>query len=117
VDLLEDLAAEVYGGRDVIDVLYRDDPIRVRRHERGYILSMRLPFVSRDDMDIHRRGEELLIRVGSYKRNLILPATLQRLEVRGANFVGDRLEIAFGHDEDDERAAPTGGRRRGRKRG
>ncbi|HEY3264701.1 MAG TPA: TRC40/GET3/ArsA family transport-energizing ATPase, partial [Actinomycetota bacterium] len=117
VDLLEDLAAEVYGGRDVIDVLYRDDPIRVRRHERGYILSMRLPFVSRDDMDIHRRGEELLIRVGSYKRNLILPATLQRLEVRGANFIGDRLEIAFGHDEDDERAAPTGGRRRGRKRG
>jgi arsenite-transporting ATPase len=115
VDLLEDLAAEVYGGRDVIDVLYRDDPIRVRKRRDGYVLSMRLPFVSRDDMDIHRRGEELLVRVGSYRRNLILPATLQRLEVRGANFVGDRLEVAFGPDGDE--AAPAAGRRRRRERG
>jgi arsenite-transporting ATPase len=56
---------------------------------------MRLPFVSREDMDIHRRGDELYVRVGTYKRNLVLPQTLQRLEVRGANFVGDHLEIAF----------------------
>ncbi|MGZ4114410.1 MAG: ArsA family ATPase, partial [Actinomycetota bacterium] len=119
VDLLDELAAEVYGRRDVVEVLYRDDPIRVRKLERGYVLSMRLPFVSRDDMDIHRRGEELLVRVGSYRRNLILPATLQRLEVRGANFVGDRLEVAFGQAEDDgdQEAARGGGRRKGRQRG
>jgi arsenite-transporting ATPase len=49
-------------------------------------------------MDIHRRGDELFVRVGTYKRNLILPATLQRLDVRGANFVGDRLEIAFARE-------------------
>jgi arsenite-transporting ATPase len=116
VDLLEDLAAEVYGGRDVVEVLYRDDPIRVRRRGRGYVLSMRLPFVSRNDMDIHRRGEELFVRVGSYKRDLILPATLQRLEVRGANFVGDRLEVAFGDEDGEERTAPSGGRRGGRER-
>jgi arsenite-transporting ATPase len=80
---------------------------------------MRLPFVSRDDMDIHRRGEELLVRVGSYRRNLILPATLQRLEVRGANFVGDRLEVAFGQAEEDgdNEAAHGRGRRKGRERG
>jgi arsenite-transporting ATPase len=95
-DLLEDLATEVYGRRDVVDVLYRDDPIRVRKRDRGYVLSMRLPFVSRDDMDIHRRGEELLVRVGSYKRNLLLPQTLKRMVVREANFAGDHLEILFG---------------------
>jgi hypothetical protein len=59
-------------------------------------MSMRLPFVSRDAMDIHRRGEELFIRVGSYKRNLILPQTLKRMVVREANFAGDHLEILFG---------------------
>jgi arsenite/tail-anchored protein-transporting ATPase len=95
LDLLGDMGAEVYGTIDVTDVLYRDDPIRVRRRAGGYVLSMRLPFVSRDDMDVHRRGDELFVRVGSYKRNLILPATLQRLEVRGANFVGDHLEVLF----------------------
>jgi len=95
LDLLEDMGREVYGDRPAIDVLFRDDPIRVRRRAGGYVLTMRLPFVSREDMDIHRRGEELHIRVGSYKRNLILPQTLQRMEVRGASFVGDHLEIAF----------------------
>jgi arsenite-transporting ATPase len=95
VDLLEDMGREVYGDRRVLDVLFRDHPIRVRRRGRGYVLLMHLPFVSREDMDIHRRGEELYVRVGTYKRNLVLPHTLQRLEVRGANFVGDHLEIAF----------------------
>jgi arsenite-transporting ATPase len=100
LDLLDDMGREVYGDRGVTDVLYRDDPIRVRRRAGGYVLSMRLPFVSRDDMDIHRRADELFVRVGTYKRNLILPATLQRLDVRGANFVGDHLEIVFGKDRE-----------------
>ncbi|MCI0634228.1 MAG: TRC40/GET3/ArsA family transport-energizing ATPase [Actinobacteria bacterium] len=95
LSLLQDMGVEVYGERPVTDVLFHDDPIRVRRRANGYVLSVRLPFVSREDMDIHRRGEELFVRVGSYKRNLILPQTLQRMDVRGANFVGDHLEIAF----------------------
>ncbi len=99
VPLLGEMGTEVYGERDVTAVLYHDDPIRVRKRvggDGGYVLSMRLPFVSRDDMDIHRRGEELYVRVGSYKRNLILPQTLKRLVVREANFAGDHLEIMFG---------------------
>ena len=51
---------------------------------------------SRRLLFIHRRGEELFVRVGSYKRNLILPQTLKRLSVREANLTGDRLEISFG---------------------
>jgi arsenite-transporting ATPase len=72
---------------------------------------MRLPFVSREDMDIHRRGEELFVRVGTYKRNLVLPQTLQRLEVRGANFAGDQLEITFARAPEGG-ADATGGRTR-----
>src|ERR671935_223893 len=96
VPLLDEMATEVYGEADVTQVLFHDEPIRVRRRGSSYLLVLRLPFVSRDDMDVHRRGEELYVRVGSYKRNLILPATLQRLEVKGATFAGDQLEIAFG---------------------
>jgi arsenite-transporting ATPase len=96
IPLLEEMGTEVYGDRDAISILYHDDPIRVRKREDGYVLRMRLPFVSRDDMDIHRRGEELVVRVGSYKRNLILPQSLKRMSVREANFAGDHLEILFG---------------------
>lgn len=98
LDLLDDMGTEVYGDLSVTDVLYQDDPIRVRRRAGAYVLVLRLPFATREDMDIHRRGDELFVRVGSYKRNLILPATLQRLQVSGANFVGDHLEIAFARE-------------------
>jgi arsenite-transporting ATPase len=96
VPLLEEMGEEVYGQEDSTSILYRDDPIRVRRVPGGYLLSMRLPFAERADMDINRGGEELYVRVGSYKRNLVLPHTLQRLEVLEANFVDDQLEIRFG---------------------
>jgi arsenite-transporting ATPase len=96
--LLEEMGGEVYGELDAADVLFRDEPIRVRKRGTGYVLVMRLPFASRDDMDIHRRGEELYVRVGSYKRNLILPQSLKRMTVREANFAGDHLEILFGRE-------------------
>jgi arsenite/tail-anchored protein-transporting ATPase len=96
--LLREMGDEVYGDRDATQVLYRDEPIRVRKRGSGYILTMRLPFTSRDDMDIHRRGEELFVRVGAYKRNLILPQSLKRMVVREANFAGDHLEILFGRE-------------------
>ncbi len=115
IELLEDMGEEVYKGLNVTDVLFRDDPIRVRKRGAGYALTMRLPFVSRDDMDIHRRGDELYVRVGSYKRNLILPHTLQRLEVRGANFVGDDLEIAFTREPEGEGSSEA--TRKGRAHG
>ncbi len=98
VSLLREMGAEVYGDLEATDVLYEDEPIRVRKRGTGYVLSIRLPFVSRDDMDIHRRGEELFVRVGPYKRNLILPQTLKRMVVREANFVGDHLEVLFGRE-------------------
>ena len=95
VPLLEEMAEEVYRGLDALAVLYHDDPIRVKRRGSGYVLTLRLPFVSRDDMDVHRRGDELYVRVGSYKRNLVLPQSLKRMMVREAHFAGDHLEILF----------------------
>jgi arsenite-transporting ATPase len=98
VSLLREMGDEVYGELEASEILFRDDPIRVRKRGTGYVLTMRLPFASRDDMDIHRRGEELYVRVGSYKRNLILPQSLKRMTVREANFAGDHLEILFGRE-------------------
>jgi arsenite/tail-anchored protein-transporting ATPase len=95
VGLLAEMAGEVYAERDATSVLYVDDPIQVSKRGSGYVLRMRLPFVSGGDLDVHRRGDELFVRVGPYKRNLMLPQTLKRLAVRGATLVEEHLEIAF----------------------
>src|SRR2546421_6521395 len=111
VDLLERMGKEVYGDKDVMDVLNVDEPIRVRKRGASYVLSMRLPFAGREDLDVHRRGDELYIKVGPYKRNLMLPQTLQRLTVRDASFLGDRLEVLFSREP---RTAVRAGTERGR---
>src|SRR5213592_95976 len=45
--------------------------------------------------EVFRKADELYIRVGSYKRNLVLPQTLQRLDVQEANFEDGRLDVRF----------------------
>jgi arsenite-transporting ATPase len=99
IELLHEMGDEVYGDLDATSQLHREEPIRVHRRGTSYVLSMRLPFVDRSDLDVLRKADELYLRVGSYKRNLILPHTLQRLEVKEANFVEDRLEVRFAREE------------------
>ncbi len=98
-ELLERMGEEVYGDQDGTAIMYVDNPIVVKKRGSFYVLSMHLPFAERGNLDIHRKGEELYIRVGSYKRNLILPQALQRLEVKQARFVDDGLEVRFAEKE------------------
>jgi arsenite/tail-anchored protein-transporting ATPase len=103
LDLLGEMGEEVYEGGDAAAVLHRDQPIRVRKRGPWYVLSMRLPFVERGGFDVYRKADELYVRVGSYKRNLVLPHALQRLDVKHARFVEDGLEIRFA-ERSDQRA-------------
>jgi len=102
VGLLAEMADEVYGDRTATSVLFHDDPISVRKQGDGYVLQLRLPFVTGGDLDVHRRTDELVVRVGPYKRNLLLPQILKRMVVRGANLLEDRLEIMFEPEPDTE---------------
>src|SRR5437867_2400723 len=98
LELLQRMGDEVYGEKDAMDVLHIDEPIRVRKRGPSYVLSMRLPFADRHELDVHRKGDELYIKVGPYKRNIILPQTLQRLTVQEARFEADRLEVRFARE-------------------
>jgi arsenite/tail-anchored protein-transporting ATPase len=109
MDLLERMGEEVYGDRDAARVLHRDQPIKVRKRGPWYVLVIRLPFTDRGDIDVHRKADELYVRVGSYKRSLILPHALQRLEVKQARFSDEGLEVRFA-ERSARRAAGAGQR-------
>jgi arsenite-transporting ATPase len=109
-ELLERMGEEVYGDQDATAILHVDNPIVVKKRGSFYVLSMHLPFAERSKLDIHRKGEELYIRVGAYKRNLILPQALQRLEVKQARFVDHGLEVRFAEKERPARRASAAGR-------
>jgi hypothetical protein len=46
-------------------------------------------------MDLYRSRDELTLRVGPYRRNIVLPYALWALEIAEARFVGSALHIRF----------------------
>jgi arsenite-transporting ATPase len=57
VPLLVEMGDEVYGELEATDILYQDEPIHVEKRGDGYLLRMRLLFVTGGDLDVHRRDE------------------------------------------------------------
>jgi len=113
LELLAEMGQEVYGDLDALAILHRDEPLRVRKRGTSYVLSLRLPFVERGDLEVFRKADELHIRVGAYKRNLILPQTLQRLDVKEASFEDGRLDVRFARESGAGRRVGTVSRQGG----
>ena len=100
LDRLRSFGQDLYGDRDAAAVLHADPPLRVEVRGDQAVLSLALPFADGDDLEIGHKGGELLVRVGPYRRAVVLPESLRRRVVRGATMVGDRLEVSFGGPED-----------------
>ena len=66
----------------------------------GAELRIALPFVRRDDVDLARHGDELVVTVGSYRRLLSLPAALSRHRVTGARVEDGALRVRFRIEEE-----------------
>jgi len=95
VDLLYKMAKKVYGNKDPAQVFFAKKPIIIEKADGGFDLSLNLPFVEKKDLDLTQKGEELFIKVGNYKRNILLPQTLLNYSLKGAKFEKTRLKINF----------------------
>jgi arsenite-transporting ATPase len=96
---LRQFADALYGDVDPSAILHDGEPMRIERRGHGdgetFVLSLALPFADKDDMEVGRKHDELFVRVGPYRRALLLPDSLKRRVVTGAAFADDRLEITF----------------------
>lgn len=88
-------AAGVYGERDPSALLHHEPAFRVSRTPAGWELVLPLPFVGRDEVDLHRVGDELVVTVGPHRRSLLLPDTLGEVPVEGAGLEDGALRIRF----------------------
>ena len=98
---LLDAARLLYGDRDPTARLFTGVPQKVERKGRRYVLTLAAPFTERGKVDISQKGEDLMVRVGAYKRNLALPRTLAGLQATGAQLDGERLLITFSREAAD----------------
>lgn len=95
VPALGELADALYGERDVSALLHDAPPFELRQEGEHHVLTLALPFVSGDDLDLHRRGDELQVTVAGTRRTLALPGQLRAAEVASAGLSDGALVVRF----------------------
>lgn len=93
--MLELMAASLFGEGDPAQIYFRGQGQTIEKEGPGFVLSLPLPFTSKGDVELLRSGDELVVRVGNWRRNLILPRALVALSIKGARLEGQALRIRF----------------------
>ena len=93
--MLKLLGTAVFGDADPAGFFYRGRPYTVRREGDRFVLELELPFTSKEEVRLARFADELVVAVGSWRRNLILPRILVDAETIGGGFHDDILRIEF----------------------
>ncbi len=95
VEALSKLAHTIFGEDDPTQVFYRGAVQEVVKNGQGYILRLPLPHVELDKVVLTKKGDEMVVEVGNFKRELTLPAVLTPMDAKVARFVAKNLEIHF----------------------
>ncbi len=96
LDMLHRLADALYADHDPSKVMFEGQTHQItQQNNGGYLLRVPLPFAEKSDLDVYRSADELTLRVGPYRRNIVLPYALWNLEIGDAKFEEAGLNIHF----------------------
>jgi len=95
LERLAELGRALFADSDPAAFLYRGRPYSVQREDGGYTLSVELPFTSRDEISLSRSGDELILQVGAWRRNLVMPRLLLDAPTLGARMEDRVLKVRF----------------------
>lgn len=95
VDRLREFGEGLYGDDDPAQHYADVSPLQLERTEHGDALSVDLPFAGKDELSLGRRHDELLVRVGPYRRSILLPDTLRRRTIADASLRDGVLRVLF----------------------
>jgi arsenite-transporting ATPase len=95
MDMLNRMAEALFGGDDPAQVFYTGKAQTIEKRDGDYLLSVPLPLASKEAIDLTRLGDELIVRIGNQRRNLILPRVLVDRQVAEAKLEDGQLRILF----------------------
>jgi arsenite/tail-anchored protein-transporting ATPase len=95
MEALERLKETLYGNEDPSIVYYKENTLKVIQEKDYYSLELYLPGIPKEQIQLNKTGDELNIRIGNHRRNLVLPQALAALNPSGAKMEEDYLKIKF----------------------
>jgi len=99
LERLRMLGNALYGDTNPAQSLFDGETHKIETIDKDhYRLNVPLPFADKKDLDIYRSRDELTLRVGPYRRNIVLPYALWDLEIADAKFESSTLKIQFARE-------------------
>jgi len=95
---LRRLGKALYGDQDPAKRFFNESPYRFRKVNGNYQLHLKLPFVTGDDINLHKKMDELIIRVGGIKRYVSLPQRIAHCEPLSARVKDGELIVVLGRN-------------------
>jgi arsenite/tail-anchored protein-transporting ATPase len=93
LEALSALAEDVFEEAEPLEVLFRGATHDIVKNGGGYDVVFHLPLAQKRNVDLSKKGAELLVKVGNYRRSILLPDALARLSAAGASFEGGTLKV------------------------
>ena len=94
-EMLDRLAGEVFGELDPGAVLHSEIGQQLVTDNGRAKLRVKVPLAAKGDLSLKKIGLEVIVRVGSQKRTVMLPPALAAYSTSGAHFEDGTLEISF----------------------
>jgi arsenite-transporting ATPase len=94
-EMLDRLAGEVFAEHEPHGVLHEDLSQELVSQNGTAVLRLPIPFVEKADIHLKKIGSEVVVRVGTQKRTVMLPATLAAYKPRSAQFEDGALNVTF----------------------
>lgn len=92
---LDALAARLFGEGDPGEVMFVGQAQEIIEDGDDFVLRVPLPNVELDKVRLTKRGDELYISIGNFKREFLLPTVLAQRAAGGAVFADGILTVRF----------------------
>jgi arsenite-transporting ATPase len=99
---LLEFGQSLYRGKDPTQIFFKQKPYQFAKMDGQSVIRLHLPFVSKKEIDLSKIGDELIIKIGNFKKNIVLPRAYAVLEPRRARLEEDHLLIEFGGSSEQE---------------
>ena len=92
---LSEIGRAIYGDTDPSAVLHEEKVYEIEQHNGDFVLKIKLPFVTKEYVDLFKQEGDLVVRIGSFKRHVFLPRVLAHRKPARASLNNDELTIQF----------------------
>lgn len=92
---LVELGRSIYQDKSPDEILYRDKPFEILERNGQFVLKILLKNPPGGKLEIYQKSEDLIIKIGNYKKHFYLPRALLNKELIKATLKDSKLEVIF----------------------